>query len=264
MKILCISDIHLRREMFSNKLQKIYNPDLTIFLGDYFDNWPETHKQTEKTAIELAWSLQQPNRIHLIGNHDAFYASGGKYAFECSGFTHQKLEIINDYISQKMWQEQFKLVHIIDNIIFSHAGLSEAIWFCPFVKDIKKYIYDKEELAMKSLLTGEEVPQLYASYLRGDYRRKLGHAGCTWMDWKEFSLVEDYIQIVGHSKGTDVKLNMKNKNTFNFCLDTKNNHVLTIDTDKKEFLVHDNHEYLKNPRNKSLKDCVTGRNIFSL
>ena len=127
-KVLVISDIHHRYEMFSNKLQKLFNPDLTIFLGDYFDSNTETAKQIEKTASQLKWSLLQKNRIHLIGNHDSYYASQGKRFFRTTKSFRWKQDIIDQYINENVWLSCFKFTHIIDNIIFSHAGLSNH-WF---------------------------------------------------------------------------------------------------------------------------------------
>ena len=71
-KTIIISDIH--NDYFTaEKIIKKENPDKIIFLGDYFDDFDDTVKDSENTAKWLVKSLKQENRIHLIGNHDLSY-----------------------------------------------------------------------------------------------------------------------------------------------------------------------------------------------
>ena len=74
MKILVIPDIHEAPNLDEVEAAiAAHAPDLTVFLGDYFDSWDDTPADAGRTAEWLANSLKLPRRQHLFGNHDLPY-----------------------------------------------------------------------------------------------------------------------------------------------------------------------------------------------
>ncbi len=68
-KLIIIPDLH--NDYFTaEKIIKKENRDKVLFLGDYFDDFYDTLEDADNTAKWLTKSLQQKNRVHLIGNHD--------------------------------------------------------------------------------------------------------------------------------------------------------------------------------------------------
>lgn len=229
MKILVISDIHGRNYAFDypNRIEH----DQVIFLGDYFDaKNDEELDEPSKTCEALLKSFQNPKHIHLLGNHDTWYACQEPY-LRCSGNTSDKHQIISKYFDQSVWKNQFKLIHMVDNIVFSHAGLHEGI-FPPVTMNVPEFIINSGKRAWENIFLGTIDPLLKGSMSRGFHNVEWGKGGCTWMDWDELPLIPDIIQVVGHTNRQEVRCEYIRKNTFNICLDTFNQHVLVIDTEK--------------------------------
>ena len=94
-KTIIIPDIH--NDYFTaEKIIKKENPDKIIFLGDYFDDFDDTVKDSENTAKWLVKSLKQENRIHLIGNHDLSYMTDNSN-LKCSGYKIDKHKAIKKH-----------------------------------------------------------------------------------------------------------------------------------------------------------------------
>jgi hypothetical protein len=122
MKILAIGDIHngpnLRQIEAAISRQ---SPDLTIFLGDYFDQWSDTPEDVRRVAEWLRESLQQSSRVHLWGNHDLPYALLGN----CPGWSQAKQEAVQAVMPPDSWKP-LRLWHVFEPWVFSHAGLSRS------------------------------------------------------------------------------------------------------------------------------------------
>ena len=206
MKILVIGDIHGRkfwRETIHNNLHRV---DKVIFLGDYLDPYnDEIHdnyltKSMECERFEDSQNLlkmlndivslkkNEPNKyILLTGNHtDSYIWSKFKAATRTD---HKNWELYHKFFSQNL--EFFNLVWVEDNVIFSHAGISDGwareVW--------KKFRYP--ESAYKSIMdvalalhdipltnVNDEYIQLISdiSYYRWGYS---DYGSCEWADIKE-------------------------------------------------------------------------------
>jgi len=260
-KVLAISDVHLRHWMFSNKIQKQLKPDLTIFLGDYFDDFGDTMDRVAKTAQQLKWSLNHSDRIHLLGNHDVHYIAKGSSHYACSGGTFIKQCIIDDVIDSVTWRTKFKFIHCIDNILFSHAGINKCGgWFIPDDPNCFNISNEsKHEQCFSAISKDEMVPMLEGSSYRGFNWVPTGMAGVTWMDWRELEVLDNYYQVVGHSTHLDVAVQrnlINGTGCFNIDIDTHSHHILLIDTEKKEFLVYDIDRELKISNERNVKDII--------
>lgn len=127
-KIVVIGDIH-GRDVWNKIVDQNPDSDLFIFLGDYVS----THEGIdEKTQLDnlfdiLLFKEENPDKVILLrGNHDMQHL--GYYWAECSGFFRgvanemSKPEVRDRYLRDTQW------VYTMDNIVFSHAGITER-WF---------------------------------------------------------------------------------------------------------------------------------------
>ena len=206
MKILVIGDIHGRnfwRETVYNNLHKV---DKVIFLGDYLDPYKnevdENYKLHNMECEEyedaqnllkmlndiVALKKNEPEKyILLTGNHtDSYIWSKFKAATRTD---YKNWELYHKFFSQNL--EFFNLVWVEDNVIFSHAGISDGwareVW--------KKFRYP--ESAYKSIMdvalalidipltnVNNEYIQLISniSYYRWGESQ---YGSCEWADIKE-------------------------------------------------------------------------------
>ena len=122
MKIIIIPDIHTKYTEAEVIIKKESHTKV-IFLGDYFDAFDDSPEIAYQVAQWLKKSLQNPHRIHLIGNHDLSYMSNGK--FPCAGWDGAKQMFINKVkINWKM------LYHYCwaGDWLCTHAGLSNEFY----------------------------------------------------------------------------------------------------------------------------------------
>lgn len=210
-RTLIIPDIHQRHELVEPLIARA-QPDLTIFLGDYFDSHLPEHTGPVKaraTAEWLAWSLKQEGRIHLLGNHDLSYR--WPWLYSCSGFDPASLTAINDNLSPADW-EKMKLVHYDGDWLYSHAGVNPG-WL---PKGFSENALD--ELCREALLTsarGEAHPFLCAGVARGGGQP---YGGVTWQDFnREFQPIPGLHQMFGHTPGDK----LRTKEDFNFSTGTE-------------------------------------------
>lgn len=130
MKVLIIPDVHLKPEMFTDAeaIIKDMHPDVTICLGDLVDDWECGNKADCYTAtLNAALSFEQnhPETLFCYGNHDLAYL----WDVWCSG----KTEYFNVMVAavrgfRRLYsaipEGNLAFVHRIDNVLFSHAGIS--------------------------------------------------------------------------------------------------------------------------------------------
>jgi len=218
---LVISDIHNRVDWIEPFLAK-QNYDKVIFLGDYFDQFHDSIIEVSKTARWLKESLQDPKRIHLLGNHDMSYMFPKNQNLYCPGFDDIKSKGINKVLSKEDWKK-LKLVHFEDDYVFSHAGLHPRVFSHPIHGMTKDHIEKCCEKAIEKSKSNE-----YSQYLEWGWRmgrQLLG--GCIWLEWDEFEPSE-IKQIVGHTPSNSVR-----EKNGNFCMDTNNRHIGILDGGKE-------------------------------
>ena len=137
-KILVIGDVHNKWVMAEAIASSYDNTHTVIFVGDYFDDFGDSSIDADQTARWLKKSLEKPNRIHLLGNHDINYAyynirpgsNLGDQIYNCSGYTPQKDDAINRILTNEDW-DKIKIAHYENGFWFSHAGF-HPIWFGDF------------------------------------------------------------------------------------------------------------------------------------
>ena len=151
MKVLIIPDIHGRkfwRQAIANNIDKV---DKIIFLGDYLDPYSEEimmapelmecndfyDSQNLLKMLEDIISLKknEPNKyILLTGNHTDSYIWSKFHA--ATRTDYKNWEKYHKFFSQNL--EYFNLVWIENDVIFSHAGISEG-WSNEFLYYYMKY-----------------------------------------------------------------------------------------------------------------------------
>jgi len=196
MRSLVISDLHHRFEWVEEYLAR-QSYDEVIFIGDYFDDLRDSPEDAAATARWLKHSLAQPRRVHLLGNHDIWYAYGAGYAF-CADNTDAKKAAIDSALTRDDW-ERCELCHYSQKFLFSHAGIHER-WFSHPIHGVTvEYIQKICDIGRNNLRIGNPDPIFMAGQARGGgYGRQPG--GITWLDFdREFQPIDGLNQIVGHT-----------------------------------------------------------------
>ncbi len=251
MKYLIIPDVHNRCEVAENIIKKV-KPNLTIFLGDYFDDFYDDPHIVTDVAHWFKESVHKKDRIHLCGNHDVHYWFKDNIKTRCSGYDQYKSIAINDIVETRDW-EKLKFFYVLDGKwLLSHAGV-HPVWVNPDsfksseissakLEDvIGKLKYDSKD-AIKNLYANGEHWFTYAGFSRSYRSRSYG--GLLWCDWtQEFSPIKGIHQIVGHTPQRSLKWvvvvegatqygvlpmgdamvenpNLNEKTSYNVCLDS--------------------------------------------
>lgn len=233
--VLIIPDLHLNWRR-ADRIINYVGADEILFLGDYFDQFDDTPEDINEMVDWLEHSVKQPNRIHLLGNHDMHYAFPDS-KFQCSGYEQWKMFIIRDRLKTKFW-DSFKFYHILDETwMCSHAGLHDL--HVPqkiknmrknrpaFLKEISKYL-DAEIIKG---FRGESWI-FRAGRARGGYQRV---GGITWCDEREFKPIVGLNQVFGHTP-IDVAVGNKWINTADAPTPpdyTNTNHSYNLDIDTR-------------------------------
>lgn len=216
---LLISDIHNRIDWIEPYLEK-YKKDFknVVFLGDEFDRFHDSPDQTEKTARWVKYSINQPNRIHILGNHNMPYMVPNNPSQDCPGFTKAKCKIINDVLKPEDWAKFVPAVEV-QGWLVSHAGAHPTI-FAPPLLDSEypsvQNIIDQANKALYKVKMGGNPPEFAWG------RRMLntsGFGGITWADWDmEFWPFPRVNQIVGHTPGGYPR-KKEGSDSLNYCID---------------------------------------------
>jgi hypothetical protein len=216
--IQIIPDIHLRWKRV-DAIIKEEGADQVILLGDYFDDFGDDYRENAIMADWLVASLQQPNRIHIMGNHDISYAIP-TIDYKCSGYETGKDYAINSIMKDEHWK-QLKLYHWIDDTtLCSHAGVhnyffktyGKGMEFKPWLEKTCKHALEK------AFDCKPPEPILKAGRSRGGTER---FGGIMWCDSMEFQKVSGVKQIFGHTPCLE-PFYVHDQNDL--CLDTHNRH----------------------------------------
>lgn len=129
MKVLVIPDVHLKPFMFEQAavLMGAKAADRAVCLMDLADDWNkqfciDLYEQTYEAAIQFAKTF--PDTLWCYGNHDLSYLwheleSG--YSSMASYTVQRKLL---DLRAAVLENQSIQYIHRIDNVLFSHGGLS--------------------------------------------------------------------------------------------------------------------------------------------
>lgn len=129
MRILVIPDIHLKAWIFDRAETIIKNgkPDRVVCLMDMPDDWDrefhtEMYRKTFDRAILFAKTF--PDTLWCYGNHDVSYPWGkleSGYSPYAEKTVLSKLEELENSLKAP---SQIAIMHRIDNVLFSHGGLT--------------------------------------------------------------------------------------------------------------------------------------------
>lgn len=208
-KIIAIGDIHnhwAEAEAIASKYDETHT---IIFVGDYFDDFGDSAIDADQTARWLKASLQKPNRIHLMGNHDINYSiynagttSTGipRNIYYCSGYTLAKDLAINKVLNEDDWAK-IKLYHFEHGFLFTHAGL-HPFWFEHPIKGFDiDYVKEKMDKAADNYYNRVWDDLIGAAGRCRGGSHKAG--GILWCDYfREATLMSGVKQVFGHTPVT--------------------------------------------------------------
>ena len=226
--IIIIPDMHNDYKK-AEKIIKKEKPGKIIFLGDYFDNYYDSAKDATKTAKWLVKSLEEKNRIHLIGNHDLSYMTDNPN-LKCTGYDEEKHAVIRKQFIP--WNE-LKMYHWIDDWLCTHAGLSDD-----FLKQQKRKTFDSVtdvlDYSKEDLKNIHDSEQVHPFFQVGSFRGGSNTVGGPlWCDYGEFVDIPKIKQIFGHTKGDAIR-HKKTKNAEHYCIDTGLHHYAAYQTGNME------------------------------
>ncbi len=215
MKVLIIPDVHTKIGQAENII-KANNPDHTVFLGDYFDDFGDSPEVSYQVAEWLKQGLGKKDRTYLIGNHDISYITNGKDS--CSGWDGLKQQFVNK--AQVPW-EKMASYYWVDDWLCTHAGLTFNLYnkFNQFT--VKEFLED-------TVLNNPTLLR-YCSRYRGG---RDDCSGIFWCDYAEFENITSIKQIFGHTSGQVRHVKAARSSTEHYC----------IDTGLKYYAIHENNK----------------------
>lgn len=204
-KTLIVPDIHCEWQKAEKIMTKV-DADVIIQLGDVFDSFGDNPELVKDTAEWFVHSVNQPNRIHLMGNHSQNYAFNYS-CLRCSGYAQWKYFMINDVVSKDVWNKVKWYCWLNDKWLLTHAGLHKIN--VPrsiskfhndqprYIKKINDYLDHHIQEGIRHAATGQNYWLFNAGYARGG-SQKVG--GIVWCDhYQEFRPVNGLWQIYGHT-----------------------------------------------------------------
>jgi hypothetical protein len=241
MNIITIGDIH-NHWVEAEEVASLYDKThLVIFTGDYFDDFGDTANDAIQTARWLKESLDKPNRIHLMGNHDINYSylnyrkdeSGHiQNIYNCSGYDMKKDDVINRVMDEQAW-DKIKFAHYENGFWFTHAGIHPH-WFEHPIKGMDNdVINEKLAKATEDYLNRTWNETIGAvGRCRGGMQRR---GGILWLDdYNESLVMSNFKQVYGHTPTMGkISINTDDdiKNGININIDCGLMQVLEISED---------------------------------
>lgn len=210
-RTIIIPDIHTKFKIAESMIKR-ESPDRIVFLGDYFDTYDETEQDTRDTARWLAMSLEQSNRIHLVGNHDLHYMTSNP-AFICSGFSEFKKHIVDSY--NISWNKMTPYCYV-GNYLCTHAGISKQFFEEYGADSLMGFM--EQSVAELTRIDDVYAPQKFfqVGVSRGGPHK---NGGIVWCDYNEFTDIPGIRQMFGHTRDSEVR-----QNKDHICLDTVLHH----------------------------------------
>ncbi|MCR5836116.1 MAG: metallophosphoesterase [Lachnospiraceae bacterium] len=149
MKILVIPDVHLKKWIF-DKAEEILNDgkaDRAVCLMDIPDDWNmqfqiELYRETYDRAIKFVKDFTET--LWCYGNHDLSYPWGRLetgYSPYAENTVMSKLEELEHSLQDP---SQIAIMQRIDNVLFSHGGLSEE-----YVKWFKRQLFKEKQINLE-------------------------------------------------------------------------------------------------------------------
>ena len=222
MKTLIIPDVHGRTFW-----KKIVDSNLPIvFLGDYVDPYSFDGISKEDAINNfkeiLTFAKERKNQVTLLlGNHDAHYVG---YSPDCC-----RMDIKNAYLLYNLYkinENLFKVMHVIDNTIFTHAGITTE-WLKQNDIKVKNNVSKIEKIVNNFTFTNEHLSEIDMYGLGCEYSPitqigslrggEYAYGSPIWADARESLSIpafEDYNQIFGHSQLQETGTTLHQKNCW--------------------------------------------------
>lgn len=188
MKILVIPDVHLKPWIFDKAMEIMENSDCerAVCVGDIADDWDmqndvDLYEETFRKALEFA--KKYPDTLWCYGNHDLAYLWD---KFDHPGFSPRAQDIVCEYLNSIDDVTGIAMMHRVDNVLFSHAGLTKEFveYYLAEYKDDVDALVEAVNCADEAVLW-DDISPLWArpqyNYVDGD----MHPAG--------------YLQVVGHT-----------------------------------------------------------------
>ena len=190
MKILVFGDIHGRT--IWKQIIEDTNPDLTIFLGDYVTTHENISPEQQLSNLYdiLDYKEENSNSVILLrGNHDM--CELGYYWAECWPSERKVRDIMSVDPLKSRFLSLTQWIYIMDNIVFSHAGISK-VWLEHVLGEIDIHNINNYEISERFGF----YPENYY-----DYSGQSQTQPPTWIG--PLTLVtcniDGYTQVVGHT-----------------------------------------------------------------
>lgn len=236
MKTLVIPDAHLKPYVFEGAESIMHRTDCEqlVCIGDIVDDFGhqadvDLYEETLNRAISLA--KRYPDSLWCLGNHDVAYLyeqyDHPGYSEEAASSVKSKLDTLKCSLSSPT---NMAIIHRIDNVLFSHAGLVREFvetWCKNDMDDVDRVIKAINDFGIGQLREG--ISPIWARPQVSDLNLELYPA--------------DMMQVVGHTPVSSVVCcgNLITTDTFSTYRDgTKygNEEFCWIDTRTSEWGVY--------------------------
>ena len=129
-KVFVIPDIHLKPWILAGAEEYIDSGcyDAIVMLGDLVDDWDQQANlglYEETLSAVINFIKRHDNVLYCYGNHDVSYI----WQTLETGYSSAARETVLkglDEIKKALPKENIAFIHRIDNVLFSHAGLTEV------------------------------------------------------------------------------------------------------------------------------------------
>lgn len=204
MKTIVLGDTH-GRDTWKKIVADHPDAERIIFIGDYFDSFDIDYIEQIKNYQDIIAYKESGEKevIMLIGNHDYYYFREIN-SDEISGYNHRAAVLIRPLLDQT--RHHLQMCYIMDNFLFSHAGVSpewlddtfpewrdKEMWPDSTLDDLINDIWKHKPL--KFMFNGSNP------YGDDTYQTPIWiRPGSLELANREEYLKEKYIQIVGHTR----------------------------------------------------------------
>ena len=129
MKVLVIPDIHLKTWIFdrAETILKAGKADRAVCLMDMPDDWDmelEIDRYRETFDRAIAFAASYPDTLWCYGNHDVSYPWGRLETGYSPYAERTVMTKLKDLENSLRDSTQINIMHRIDNVLFSHGGLT--------------------------------------------------------------------------------------------------------------------------------------------
>ena len=128
-KVLVIPDVHLKPWMFERASRLMERADIAVVLGDLVDDWgrqDDRDAYADTVEAALRFDAKHPDTLWCYGNHDYCYLHFEEGAYN-TGFSDGLKYFVRTRLREleSAVGDRFKVVHEIDGVLFSHAGVGQ-------------------------------------------------------------------------------------------------------------------------------------------